>query len=213
MKKLLLVSVLSLLFPLNTALAYPYIPSEPFGSKNNPIQFQEVKTTEQIIQESQQRIHDAQQAANDTLNSILQNAVKNQVQLLQQGNTQYVPVYVPVVAVPTPTSQVAASDSCPSNALRFVKGGACICTSGYEWNSQKTECVQSREAYCKAQYGSFGVWTGKYTASGSPACECKEGYRLESTGSVVHCVFGLPTAAVPPRSHGFWLWLLGLFNF
>ena len=145
MKKLLLLSVLSLLFPLNTALAYPYIPSEPFGSKNNPIQFQEVKSTEQVIQESQQRIHDAQQSANDTLNSILQNAVKNQNQLLQQGGTQYVPVYVPVVT-PIPASQATASDPCPSNALRFVKGGACICgPGGYKWNEDMTMCVPDTE--------------------------------------------------------------------
>lgn len=138
---LFLVLVGFLCLPLTTAALY--VPSEPFGSRNNPIYFQEVRPTDQIIRESQQDVWGAQQRADDTLDGILRDAVQNQQQLLQQAPPTQPTIYVPMPASPPASDFVIPSipDACPPRAVLSFGEETCICRWGDEWNADRTACV------------------------------------------------------------------------
>jgi hypothetical protein len=137
---LFLVLVGFLCLPLTTNALY--IPSEPFGSRNNPIYFQESRPTDQIIRESQQNVWGAQQRADDTLGGILRDAVRNQ-QLLQYTPPPQPVIYAPMPASPPVSDFVIPSipDACPPRAIPVFGEGTCICRWGDEWNTNRTACV------------------------------------------------------------------------
>jgi len=102
------------------------------------------------------------------------------------------------------------TDSCKSefgqNAIAsLTKSGYCSCKSGYQWSTNRTECVlvpqKSFEQLCKEKYPN-SIWSGTYTASNEvniPNCECGTGYIWNTNKTACNTITkDLNTNVIPP---------------